>query len=376
MSDPKVSVVVPIYNVESYLEKALDSLVNQTLDSLEIICVNDGSKDSSPAIIERCMARDSRIRLIDKANSGYGDSMNQGLDVATGEYVGILEPDDFLELDAFEKLYDVAVKHDADVVKANYYQHTDDGETVSDVVFENMGRLPHNTAFSALEQPGILMTGPAVWSAIYKRSYLNEKEIRFLPTPGASFQDTAFNFKALYFADRIVTLPDPFVHYRIDNAAQSSTKSLTKVYCVCDEYSEIWQYANRDLEKLDQLKRHIVTEQFSSYTWNLARLEYPAQLDFYKVLVHEFETHRLRGWIDIDLFEDFQKPALTGMLSDPEGYYRSVFMPPAAEDDGGEPPAAESDAPRDVLLVRAARKVSEGTLYRSLQNIAHRLKGC
>ena len=111
MSDsPMVSLLIPIYNVERYLEECLDSAVNQTLKDIEIICINDGSTDSSPDIIRRYMANDGRVRMIDKANSGYGSSMNMGLDAATGKYIGILESDDYLELDALEVMVAAAEK--------------------------------------------------------------------------------------------------------------------------------------------------------------------------------------------------------------------------------------------------------------------------
>ena len=95
----KVSVLVPIYNVEKYLDKCLQSLCNQTLQEMEIICINDGSTDSSRQIIERYAKIDKRIVVIDKKNTGYGNSMNVGLDRASGEYIGIVESDDFIEPD-------------------------------------------------------------------------------------------------------------------------------------------------------------------------------------------------------------------------------------------------------------------------------------
>ena len=117
---PVVSLLVPIYNVERYLAECLDSALGQSLRDIEIICINDGSTDSSRKIIERYLQADSRVRVIDKPNSGYGASMNQGLDAARGEYVGILESDDFFESDALERLLDAARACDAQVAKADF----------------------------------------------------------------------------------------------------------------------------------------------------------------------------------------------------------------------------------------------------------------
>ena len=113
----KISVLVPIYNVEKYLPECLDSLISQTLKDIEIICINDGSTDSSLQIIKRYAKKDSRIIVINKKNSGYGDSMNQGLAKATGEYIAIVESDDYIDEDAWENLYKLAKKHNADIVR-------------------------------------------------------------------------------------------------------------------------------------------------------------------------------------------------------------------------------------------------------------------
>lgn len=121
MANPKVSIVIPIYNVERYLRQCLDSVVNQTLKDIEIICVDDGSTDSSPDIIKEYVDKDPRVKVITKPNSGYGNSMNRGFDMAEGEYIGIVESDDYADPDMFEKLYEVASANDLDVVKSGFY---------------------------------------------------------------------------------------------------------------------------------------------------------------------------------------------------------------------------------------------------------------
>ena len=120
MRIPKVSVLVPICNVEKYLAQCLDSLVNQTLQEIEIICINDGSTDNSLSIIKEFAAKDNRIVIIDKPNSGYGDSMNRGLAIAKGEYIGIVESDDFADVDMFEQLYRFAQLGNIDIVRFHF----------------------------------------------------------------------------------------------------------------------------------------------------------------------------------------------------------------------------------------------------------------
>ena len=120
----KVSVILPIYNVSQYLRQALDSVVNQTLRELEIICVDDGSTDDSLEIVREYAQKDSRIVVITGPNGGYGKAMNKGLDRATGEYIGILEPDDYVDLHMFEDLYRIAAENRLDLVKADFYRFT------------------------------------------------------------------------------------------------------------------------------------------------------------------------------------------------------------------------------------------------------------
>ena len=120
---PLISILVPIYNVERYLRQCLDSICRQTLQDIEIICINDGSTDSSLDIIKEFADQDARIIIIDKPNSGYGDSMNQGLKTARGKYIGIVESDDWVDQEAFKSLYLLAEAYDVEVVRANYYRN-------------------------------------------------------------------------------------------------------------------------------------------------------------------------------------------------------------------------------------------------------------
>lgn len=162
---PKLSILVPIYNVEKYLSQCLESITAQTLQDIEIICINDGSMDGSLDIIKDFAKNDNRIVIIDKPNSGYGDSMNQGLEKATGEYIGIVESDDWIELDAFERLYQIARKNKADVVKANYYK------VRNNVDVEKVAEIPTREVMCPAEDRKVFLFAPAIWSAIYRRDF-------------------------------------------------------------------------------------------------------------------------------------------------------------------------------------------------------------
>ena len=213
MSKPKVSILVPICNVERYLRECLDSLVCQKLEDIEIICINDGSTDSSLSIIREYERRDPRIVVIDKPNSGYGDSMNKGIDLAQGEYIGIVESDDFAVVEMFETLYNAAKKDDLDIVRSNYRAHVTGQDPEDDRLVENLAACEsYGKVFDPMDNPRVFMCQPAIWTSIYKKSLLDEHNVRFLPTPGASFQDTAFYFKAFYAASRVMLLKGGFLH--------------------------------------------------------------------------------------------------------------------------------------------------------------------
>ena len=122
----KVSVIVPAYNVSPYLRECMDSLVGQTLKEMEFICVNDGSTDDTLEILKEYQKKDDRVKIIDKENGGYGKAMNIGLDACTGEYVGILEPDDYVKTNMYQELYEKAMENDVDIIKADFYRFVHD----------------------------------------------------------------------------------------------------------------------------------------------------------------------------------------------------------------------------------------------------------
>ena len=124
----KVSIIVPVYNVEKYLRQCLDSLINQTLQEIEIICVDDGSTDNSSNILSDYAQKDSRIIVHRQENQGLANARNAGLKLANGEYIGFLDSDDFVDIDFFEKLYQAASSDNADIARALYKYHYPDGE--------------------------------------------------------------------------------------------------------------------------------------------------------------------------------------------------------------------------------------------------------
>ena len=324
---PAVSILVPIFNVQKYLRQCLESLVNQTLNDIEIILINDGSTDGSLSIVREYERRDHRIVVIDKQNTGYGDSMNRGLALATGDYIGIVEPDDFADLQMFEKLWTVAKSYDVDVVKSNYFAYSTSGECGerSDFV-EALSGCQYDVVFEPVESQEVFLRSPSIWSALYRRAFLEREDVRFLPTPGASFQDTAFFFKSLYSATSMVLVQEGFIHYRIDNDG-SSVKSQAKVFPICDEYAEIWRYAQRDSRKFEAIKRQIVREQFGGYLWNLERLAPQVRHMFFCRMVEEYRQISAAGLLDKSYFDGDSWSMISKMLANPQAYFSQTYGP-------------------------------------------------
>ncbi len=263
---PKISILVPIYNVEKYLDECLTSIISQTLKNIEIICINDGSTDNSLEIIQKYMQNDPRIKLINKRNSGYGDSMNQGLKIATGKYIGIIESDDIAKKRMFKTLYAYAKKNNfPDIIKSNYFEYF--STTNESRLKKNISRELCNKYFKPQKEPKIFKSAPSIWSAIYKNDFLKKFNINFLSTPGASYQDTSFNFKTLYFASSIYCTSKAFLQYRQDNI-NSSVNNKEKIFYICDEFDEIEKTIEKDLK----IKPLVLTLKLNSYWWNYQRL--------------------------------------------------------------------------------------------------------
>lgn len=322
---PRVSVLVPVCNAERYLTHCLESLAAQTLADIEVVCVDDGSTDGSARIVDEFVRRDPRFRVITKPNTGYGDSMNRGLEAARGDYVGILESDDFAEPDMFERLLRLAEQAGADVARGNYCEHESGRRAADDPLVRNVpDGVPHGVAVTARECRDVLDGGAAIWSGLYRRAFLEDEGIRFLPTPGASYQDTSFNLKALMCARAIVLTDAPTVHYRVDNAS-SSVHSTGKLFCICDEYDEVWRFLRERPALFDEFRLDVAPRQFLGYRWNMWRLARGLRDRFYDRFVHDFEALDAEGLVDRTRFDEADRTDLDELLHDPDALFERLW---------------------------------------------------
>lgn len=304
----KVSVLVPIYNVERYLPQCLDSLVDQSYKNLEIICINDGSTDHSLDIIQQYAGRDSRIKVISKTNTGYGESMNMGLDLATGKYIAILESDDFAKTSMIQELCDIAEKYDVEVVKASCIRYWEDHQVFEDFYAKrNMKPEYFNQPIEPTDIVlDMLWNSVPIWSALYRRDFLNEKQIRFLTTPGGSYQDTLFAVKTLMNCSHLFVLPKAYVYYRQDsvNSCMNSKLGDEKVSLLKQEMDQIQSYLNDHLALQRQYQIVFDAYRIKNYFFVLTKT-------FYDRKYLEVFAERLR---DVDILKYKKYFSLKGVI--------------------------------------------------------------
>lgn len=208
MSTPLISVIMPVYKVEAYLDTCVQSLVDQTYQNLEIILVDDGSPDRSGELCDRWAKKDPRIRVIHKQNSGPSDARNAGLEIANGEYIGYADSDDILHPEMYERLLSVMEKEQADIVECNYQEFYDGTTPGFPSAEEKISVFAPKDALSHLIATGTFRY--LVWNKLYRRSSIGN--LRFLS--GKIHEDVFYVFEVFGLCRKIVKLHTPLYLYR------------------------------------------------------------------------------------------------------------------------------------------------------------------
>ena len=268
---PAISVVIPVYNAAPFLREAMDSLLAQTCGDFEAIAVNDGSTDNSLEILQEYAARDSRIRILDGPNGGYGKAMNRGMDAATGKYMAILEPDDYLPREAYDVLLPQAEQHQLDVVRGTHCCFYEEGNQrkygyVIRVVGQSEVICPRKMGNKGFAHP------PAIWSSLYRLSFLRDNGIRFHESPGASYQDTGFVFQALAFAERCQEIDEPVYMYRTDNPNSSVNNLGKKKWMLLYEYQRLRENLEASPSIWESVKKQYYAHMVEGVVWVISQL--------------------------------------------------------------------------------------------------------
>ena len=232
MSKYKVSIIVPVYGVEKYIDKCLDSLVKQSLKEIEIIVVNDGTKDNSQKIIDKYVKKyPDKIKSYIKENGGQGSARNYGLKKAMGEYIGYVDSDDFVEKDMYKKLYNKANENDYDIVVCGNYNVSEDYKTKNIDTFTN----DYNT-----DLENVFFGKMAVWNKIYKRDILIKNKLEFKEK--VWYEDLAFTLKTVMNSNTFAFIDEPLYDYLIREGSTMNNSNVQRNLEILDAFNDILSY--------------------------------------------------------------------------------------------------------------------------------------
>lgn len=292
-----ISIIMPVYNAGEYLYKSIGSIQAQTVQDFEIICVDDGSKDNSFDILMALSMEDKRIRIISREEKGYAATMNEALDAALGEYVLNVDPDDWLEPDALEKLLK-EMDDDVDFVKCSFVFELPDNETqeylYTDEPIEICPRLlPPDLKVR------FFASQVAIWSCLIRRSFIEKHHIRLHETPGAAYQDAAFIFFIDAMADKVRVIPDILYHYNKTNV-NASTASSRYPLAQSVEYNYMAEWCIEHPEYGMYVRSVLCKCRFGSYMWNIARIDQADRMEFAEHIRNDFKDDWT--WLDVRMF--------------------------------------------------------------------------
>lgn len=281
---PKVSVIVPFYNVEGYIEKCLETLVNQTLQDIEIILVNDGSKDRSVNIVKKFQSSyPEKIVYLEKENGGLSDARNYAIPHAKGEYIAFLDSDDYVEKDMYQKMYELAVKENSDMVECDFYWEYPD-KTKKDI-----GEIYHGSN-EMIEKIRVV-----AWNKLIKKEILEDTKIQF--PKGYRYEDVEFTYKLIPYIKNVSFLKEACIHYiqregSISNSQNERTKEIFDVLeHVLQYYKEMGIYEKykteleyiyiryafcSSLRRISKIQDETVQEDLLKLTWNNVQEKFPS----------------------------------------------------------------------------------------------------
>lgn len=327
--NPKVSIVIPSLNSIRYIEECLQSVLNQTLQEIEILCVDANSTDGTLEYLKELESKDKRLKVIVSDKKSYGYQMNLGIKAAKGEYLGIVESDDYIKPKMYEDLYKIAKEKECDVVKGDILSFEDKEQREFSLNPTAYDESFYHKIISYTKDGAKVLT--KAWcmnqSGIYKFDFLREFNISFNESAGASYQDTGFWFQVFTLARSIYFVKKAHYCYRRDNP-NSSSVSKAKVYCICDEFAFMRNFLKKHPKIELQTARINAYLRFRDYGWNLGRIAEEYKLPFLQRIQSEFLELEAKGELDWKFFDEFQRAKLERILKDPQEFYKNVCLKP------------------------------------------------
>lgn len=318
----KVSLILPSLNVAKYIDECLRSAVNQELRDIEIICVDAGSTDGTLDVIRSHAEQDARVRLILSDKKSYGYQMNLGMQHASGEYIGILETDDFVPKKMYRELYEIAKREQAEIVKADFYRFRTKGDHIERIY----NRLDPSDAYygriiDPAEHPQVFRFIMNTWSGIYLRSFLIENQILHNETPGASYQDNGFWFKTFCCAKRMYFVDKPYYMNRRDNEA-SSVANPGKVYCMTEEWAHIYDWLKVDDERFRTFIGPYTLRKYHSLLFTYQRISPRYREEFIHHMSSEMGALIRAGEYDRKAFTAYEWSRMNLIIRHPLFYHK------------------------------------------------------
>jgi len=291
MESVKVSVIIPIFNMEKYLHMCLDSVVGQTLQDIEIILINDGSVDSSASIIEEYRQRfPDKIVVVDKANGGQGLARNIGIEMSKGEYIGFVDADDCIDVEMYERMYALAKERDADLIECDY--------EYLEVIAGEEKKIPKYGDVRRRTKAEELFINPLVspWNKLFRGELLRKSAIRF--PEGLIYEDTSFYLKAIPSINKFDFVPNAFVkHYLRTNSTMTGTvgkksRKIADIFPVIQDAVDYYKEANissfhneleyccvkillcSSIERISTIDDYKLRQEMVKHTWDIIEREF------------------------------------------------------------------------------------------------------
>ena len=250
----KVSVVVPIYNVEKYLNKCIDSIINQTYKNLEIILVDDGSLDNCPKICDSYQKEDNRIKVIHKENGGLSDARNAGIEIATGKYICFIDSDDFISKEYIDTLYKMCIKHNADIAECDYIKFKDEKDIIEDEGILQEQEYTNIEMLNRLYVKNYSIKTTIAWNKLYKIDLFTE--IRY--PKGKLHEDEFTTYKLIYKSKKVVETDKKLYYYRQNDKSIMGKKFNEKRYDALEAFQKRKEFfknkGNKDFYNKSDIK--------------------------------------------------------------------------------------------------------------------------
>lgn len=321
----KVSIIVPLLNSIQYIDECISSVLNQTLHEIEVICVDAGSNDGTLERLQQYADTDARLRIINSNKKSYGHQVNLGLNAARGKYVAILESDDFIIEDMYQILYELAEKNDLDSVKSDFCLFFGDGdERTFTRRYLMQDRKYYNKVLDPTADTNLFQAYNINTPGIYLLEFIRKYNIRLNETPGASFQDNGLWFQIFVNSRKMFFCPQPMYMIRRDNE-NSSVKSKTKVFCMCDEYDFIRHILNATDELEKKYAPICALYRYRAYTFTLNRIAEEYKLSFLYKFSYDFCKLDNFGELQEYLFSRQQWNTMHQIMCDPFQYYCTKY---------------------------------------------------